>query len=203
MDTSSVPGLELIQIADAVAREKSIDRDEVITAMEEAIQKAGRSKYGQEHDIRAMIDRKTGTISLERWTEVVEEVEDDATQMSIDEGKKHQIELGAFLREPLPPIEFGRIAAQTAKQVISQKVRDAERARQYSEYKDRIGEIVVGTIKRAESYSITVDLGRAEGVIRREEMIPRENLRQGDRIRAFILDVREAVSYTHLRAHET
>jgi N utilization substance protein A len=193
MDTSSVPGLELIQIADAVAREKSIDRDEVITAMEEAIQKAGRSKYGQEHDIRAMIDRKTGTISLERWTKVVEEVEDDATQMSIDEGKKHQIELGAFLREPLPPIEFGRIAAQTAKQVISQKVRDAERARQYSEYKDRVGEIVVGTIKRAESYSITVDLGRAEGVIRREEMIPRENLRQGDRIRAFILDVREEV----------
>ena len=193
MDTSSVPGLELIQIADAVAREKSIDRDEVITAMEEAIQKAGRSKYGQEHDIRAMIDRKTGTISLERWTEVVEEVEDDATQMSIDEGKKHQIELGEFLRELLPPIEFGRIAAQTAKQVISQKVRDAERARQYSEYKDRVGEIVVGTIKRAESYSITVDLGRAEGVIRREEMIPRENLRQGDRIRAFILDVREEV----------
>ena len=193
MDTSSVPGLELIQIADAVAREKSIDRDEVITAMEEAIQKAGRSKYGQEHDIRAMIERKTGVISLERWTEVVEEVEDDATQMSIDEGKKHQIELGEFLRELLPPIEFGRIAAQTAKQVISQKVRDAERARQYSEYKDRVGEIVVGTIKRAESYSITVDLGRAEGVIRREEMIPRENLRQGDRIRAFVLDVREEV----------
>ena len=102
MDTSSVPGLELIQIADAVAREKSIDRDEVITAMEEAIQKAGRSKYGYEHDIRAMIDRKTGAISLERWTEVVEDIEDDATQMSVDEGKKHQIELGGFLREPLP-----------------------------------------------------------------------------------------------------
>ena len=193
MDTSSVPGLELIQIADAVAREKSIDRDEVITAMEEAIQKAGRSKYGYEHDIRAMIDRKTGAISLERWTEVVEDIEDDATQMSVDEGKKHQIELGGFLREPLPPIEFGRIAAQTAKQVISQKVRDAERARQYEEYKDRVGDIVVGTIKRSESYSITVDLGRAEGVIRREEMIPRENLRQGDRIRAYILDVREEV----------
>ena len=193
MDTSSVPGLELLQIADAVAREKSIDRDEVITAMEEAIQKAGRSKYGYEHDIRAMIDRKTGTISLERWTEVVDEVEDDATQMTVIEGKKHNIELGEFLREHLPPIEFGRIAAQTAKQVISQKVRDAERARQFSEYKDRVGEIVVGTIKRSESYSITVDLGRAEGVIRREEMIPRENLRQGDRIRAFILDVREEV----------
>ncbi len=193
MDTSSVPGLELIQIADTVAREKSIDRDEVISAMEEAIQKAGRSKYGYEHDIRAMIDRKTGKISLERWTEVVEEVEDDATQMSVLEGEKHKIELGEFLREPLPPIEFGRIAAQTAKQVISQKVRDAERSRQYAEYKDRVGEIVVGTIKRAENYSITVDLGRAEGVIRREEMIPRENLRQGDRIRAFILDVREEV----------
>ena len=136
---------------------------------------------------------KTGAISLERWTEVVEDIEDDATQMSVDEGKKHQIELGEFLREPLPPIEFGRIAAQTAKQVISQKVRDAERARQYEEYKDRVGEIVVGTIKRSESYSITVDLGRAEGVIRREEMIPRENLRQGDRIRAYILDVREEV----------
>jgi N utilization substance protein A len=138
-----------------------------------------------------MIDRKDGTITLERWTEVVEEVEDDATQMSLAEGQKFNLAAGEFLRQPLPPIEFGRIAAQTAKQVISQKVREAERARQYEEYKDRVGEIVVGTIKRAESYSITVDLGRGEGVIRREEMIPRENLRQGDRVRAYILDVRE------------
>jgi len=191
MDTSSIPGLELIQIADVVAREKAIDREEVILAMEEAIQKAGRSKYGNDRDIRAMIDRKDGTITLERWTEVVEEVEDDATQMSLAEGQKFNLAEGEFLRQPLPPIEFGRIAAQTAKQVISQKVREAERARQYEEYKDRVGEIVVGTIKRAESYSITVDLGRGEGVIRREEMIPRENLRQGDRVRAYILDVRE------------
>jgi len=191
MDTSSIPGLELIQIADVVAREKAIDREEVILAMEEAIQKAGRSKYGNDRDIRAMIDRKNGTITLERWTEVVEEVEDDATQMSLTEGQKFNLSAGEFLRQPLPPIEFGRIAAQTAKQVISQKVREAERARQYEEYKDRVGEIVVGTIKRAESYSITVDLGRGEGVIRREEMIPRENLRQGDRVRAYILDVRE------------
>ena len=193
MDTSSIPGLELIQVADVVAREKSIEREEVMVAMEEAIQKAGRAKYGLDRDIRAMIDRKTGSITLERWIEVVEEVEDDATQMSVADGAKQQPPLapGEFWRQPLPPIEFGRIAAQTAKQVISQKVRDAERARQYEEYKDRVGEIVVGTVKRAESYSITVDLGRAEAVIRREEMIPRENLRQGDRVRAYIIDVRE------------
>ncbi len=193
MDTSSIPGLELMQIADVVAREKSIEREEVIVAMEEAIQKAGRSKYGNDRDIRAMIDRKTGSIQLERWTEVVDDVEDDSTQMSLAEGEKHGLAVGEFLRQPLPPIEFGRIAAQTAKQVISQKVREAERARQYQEYKDRVGEIVLGTVKRAESYSITVDLGRAEGVIRREEMIPRENLNQGDRVRAYIVDVREEV----------
>ena len=140
-----------------------------------------------------MIDRKTGAISLERWVAVVEEVEDESTQMSIAEGSKLNPPLaaGEYWRQSLPPIEFGRIAAQTAKQVISQKVRDAERARQFEEYKNRIGEIVVGTVKRAESYSITVDLGRAEAVIRREEMIPRENLRQGDRVRAYIVDVRE------------
>ena len=193
MDTSSIPGMELIQVADVVAREKSIDREEVMLAMEEAIQKAGRAKYGLERDIRAMIDRKSGAIRLERWMEVVEEVEDDETQISVAEGAKLSPALGVgeFSKQSLPPIEFGRIAAQTAKQVISQKVRDAERARQFEEYKDRVGEIVVGTIKRAESYSITVDLGRAEAVIRREEMIPRENLRQGDRVRAYIIDVRE------------
>ncbi|NDA08391.1 MAG: S1 RNA-binding domain-containing protein, partial [Alphaproteobacteria bacterium] len=195
MDTSTVPGAELIQVADIVAREKSIDREEVIIAMEQAIQKAGRSRYGQDRDIRAHIDRKSGAISLERVTEVVEEVEDEACQILLTEAQKldASLNLGDFIREPLPPLEFGRIAAQTAKQVISQRVRDAERARQFEEYKDRVGEIVVGTIKRAESYSISVDLGRAEGVIRREEMIPRELLRQGDRVRAYIKDVREEV----------
>ena len=193
MDTSSIPGLELIQVADVVAREKSIEREEVMLAMEEAIQKAGRAKYGLDRDIRAMIDRKTGNIHLERWIEVVEEVEDESMQMSLAEGAKQTppLAVGEFWRQSLPPIEFGRIAAQTAKQVISQKVRDAERARQFEEYRHRIGEIVVGTVKRAESYSITVDLGRAEAVIRREEMIPRENLRQGDRVRTYIMDVRE------------
>ena len=193
MDTSTVPGAELIQVADIVAREKSIDREEVIIAMEQAIQKAGRSRYGQDRDIRAHIDRRSGAITLERVIEVVEEVEEEAAQMTLAEAQKvdANLALGDFIREPLPPLEFGRIAAQTAKQVISQRVRDAERARQFEEYKDRVGEIVVGTIKRAEGYSISVDLGRAEGVIRREEMIPRELLRQGDRVRAYIKEVRE------------
>ena len=193
MDTSTVPGAELIQVADIVAREKSIDREEVIVAMEQAIQKAGRSRYGQDRDIRAHIDRKNGAITLERVIEVVEDVEEEAAQMTLADAQKidPSLGLGDFIREPLPPLEFGRIAAQTAKQVISQRVRDAERARQFEEYKDRVGEIVVGTIKRAEGYSISVDLGRAEGVIRREEMIPRELLRQGDRVRAYIKEVRE------------
>jgi len=185
--------MELLQVADSVAREKSIDIEEVMLAMEDAIQKAGRAKYGLERDIRAAIDRKSGAISLERWIEVVEEVEFEEREMSVADAAtlNPPIPLGEFEKVKLPPIEFGRIGAMSAKQVISQKVREAERARQYEEYKDRIGEVVVGTIKRAESYSITVDLGRAEGVIRREEMIPREALRQGDRVRAYILDVRE------------
>ncbi len=193
MDTSSVPGIELIQIADVVAREKSIDREVIINAMEEAIQKAGKSKYGLDNDIRATIDRKSGSITLERWTEVVEEVENEATQMNELEGTKHDLKLGEFLKKPLPPIEFGRIAAQTAKQVISQKVREAERSRQYEEFKDKVGEIVVGTVKRTEKFLTTIDLGKGEGVIRKEEMIPQENLNQGDRIRVFILDVREEI----------
>ena len=195
MDTSSIPGLELIQVADIVAREKSIDREEVIIAMEQAIQKAGRSRYGQDRDIRAYIDRRSGAVQLERVTEVVEEIEDEATQILLADAQKQDpaLAVGDLIREKLPPVEFGRIAAQTAKQVISQRVRDAERARQFEEYKDRVGEIVVGTIKRAEGYSISVDLGRAEGVIRREEMIPREILRQGDRVRAYIKEVRQEV----------
>ena len=196
MDTSSIPGLELLQIADVVAREKSIEREEVIAAMEDAIQKAlAGQNMGYDRDIRAMIDRKSGSIQLERWTEVVEEVENDATQMGLEEGRKHNLEAGEFLKQPLPPIEFGRIAAQTAsKQVISQKVREAERARQYQEYKDRVGEIVLGTwLNVQKASSVTIDLGRAEGVMRREEMIPRENLNQGDRVRAYIVDVREEV----------
>ena len=184
---------ELIQVADAVAREKAIDREEVLTAMEQAIQKAGRSRYGQERDIRAEIDRATGEITLARYTEAVEEVEDEFTQISLEAARKvdPDIELGGFLIDRLPPIDFGRIAAQTAKQEIVQKVREAERQRQYEEYKDRAGEIVSGLVKRVEFGNVTVDLGRGEAVLRRDEALPRENLRTSERVRAYIYDVRE------------
>ena len=184
--------IELLQIADAVAREKVIERDTVILAMEEAIQKAARSKYGMENDIRAEIDRTTGEIKIFRCTEVAEEVENDATEISVAEARERNpdAQVGDIIAEPLPPIDFGRIAAQTAKQVIVQKVREAERERQYEEYKDRIGEIVNGIVKRVEYGNVTIDLGRSEAVIRRDEVLPRENFRQGDRVRAYIYDVR-------------
>jgi len=184
---------ELIQVADTVARDKNIDREEVFLAMEQAIQKAGRSKYGLENDIRAAIDRKTGEIQLARYIEVVDEVEDEATQLALEpaQHKNKEIKIGEFIIDPLPPINFGRIAAQTAKQVIVQRVRDAERARQYEEYKDRVGEVVNGLIKRVEFGNVVVDLGRAEGLLRRDELIPREHFKNGDRVRAYIVDVRE------------
>jgi len=184
--------LELLQIADAVAREKSIDKAVVIDAMEDAIQRAARSRYGAENDIRAEIDPQTGETKLYRLLEVVEEVENDATQITMAEALERNpgARMGDFLSEPLPPVDFGRIAAQNAKQVIVQKVRDAERERQFEEYKDRIGEIVSGVVKRAEYGNIIVDLGRGEGIVRRDEGLPREAFRNGDRIRAYIFDVR-------------
>ena len=184
---------ELLQVADTVAREKSIEREEVLEAMEQAIQKAGRSKYGHELDIRARIDRQSGEISIFRYREVVEEVENESAQMTPQQAREidAKLGLGDFLVDPLPPIDFGRIAAQTAKQVIVQKVREAERTRQYAEYKDRGGEVVNGIVKRVEFGNVMVDLGRAEAVLRREDLIPRENFRQNDRVRAYIADVRE------------
>jgi transcription termination/antitermination protein NusA len=182
---------ELLAIADAVAREKLIDREIVIEAMEDAIQRAARARYGQENDIRAKIDTKGGDLRLWRVVEVVEEVEDYYKQVSLEEAAKLQkdAKLGDYIVDPLPPIEFGRIAAQAAKQVIFQKVRDAERDRQYDEFKDRVGEIITGVIKRVEFGHIVVDLGRAEGVIRRDQQIPREAVRVNDRIRSLILRV--------------
>ncbi len=184
---------ELLQVAETVARDKGIEAAEVLEAMEQAIQKAGRSKYGHEHDIRASIDRKTGEIRLARYLEVADPVEDDFTQITVDRAqkKKSDAAVGEFLVEPLPPIDFGRIAAQTAKQVIVQKVREAERRRQFEEYKNRVGEIVNGLVKRIEFGNIVVDLGRTEALLRRDESIPREHFSNGDRVRAFILDVRE------------
>ncbi len=186
---------EILQVADAVAREKSIDRDEVLAAMEQAIQKAGRSKYGHEHDIRATIDRKTGDIQLMRYLQVADPVENEFTQIPLSAAQKAKpdAQVGEFLVDTLPPIDFGRIAAQTAKQVIVQKVRDAERARQFREYKDRVGEVVNGIVKRVEFGNVTVDLGRAEAVVRRDELLPREHFKTGDRVRAYIYDVREEV----------
>ncbi|WP_419815411.1 transcription termination factor NusA [Glacieibacterium sp.] len=183
---------ELIAIADAVAREKLIDRMIVIEAMEEAIQRAARSRYGVENDIRAKLDPKSGDLRLWRVLEVVEEPEDFFKQVSIADGKKLKPDaaIGDYIIDPLPPIEFGRIAAMAAKQVIVQKVRDAERDRQYEEYKDRQGEIITGVVKRAEFGHVVVDLGKAEGVIRRDQQIPREVLRPGDRVRSLILSVR-------------
>ncbi len=193
MDTTALSRTELLQVADAVAREKSIEREEVLEAMEQAISKAGRAKYGHEHDIRAAIDRKTGEVRLRRYREVTDEIENEITQLSVSEGQARQpgIEAGEFIIEDLPPIELGRIAAQTAKQVIVQKVREAERQRQYREYKDRAGEIVNGIVKRNEFGNVTIDLGRAEAMMRRDESLPRESFRTGDRARAYIYDVRE------------
>ncbi len=184
--------LELLQIADAVAREKSIDRNIVIAAMEDAIQKAARSRYGAENDIRCAIDPKNGDTRLTRVLTVVEEVENESTEVDLATAQKIKAdaEIGEELVEELPPMDFGRVAAQNAKQVIVQKVRDAERERQYEEYKDRVGEIANGTVKRVEYGNVIVDLGRAEAIVRRDEMIPRENVRYGDRIRAYIYDVR-------------
>ena len=184
--------LELLQIADAVAREKTIDKKIVMEAMEEAIQKAAKARYGAENDIRCEIDVKTGEAKLTRVLAVVDLVENDSTQVNLADAQKRNPEakVGDLIAETLPPLEFGRVAAQNAKQVIVQKVREAERDRQFGEYKDRIGDIANGTVKRVEYGNVIVDLGRAEGIIRRDEMIPRENVRLGDRIRAFIYDVR-------------
>ncbi|MEJ1967734.1 MAG: transcription termination factor NusA [Rhizomicrobium sp.] len=183
---------ELLQIADAVARDKSIDKSVVITAMEEAMQRAAKAHYGSENEIKVEIDPKTGETHVSRYLHVVELVDNDKTEISLADARARNpaAQVGDIIAETLPPVDFNRINAQNAKQVIVQKVRDAERARQYDEYKDRIGEIVHGIVKRAEFGSVVVDLGRAEGVVRRDEMIPRESFRTGDRIRAYIYDVR-------------
>ena len=192
MDTATAFKTELLQVANAVAQEKNIDREEVLAAMESAISKAGRAKYGHEHDIRATIDRRNGEVKLRRFREVVETIEDEHTQIGLEDARAKDpgVKLGDFMTEELPPIDLGRIAAQTAKQVITQQVREAERARQYEEYKDRVGEVVNGIVKRNEFGNIHVDLGRAEAIIRRDETLPREAYRNGDRVRAYIYDVR-------------
>jgi N utilization substance protein A len=189
--------LEILQIAKAVAEEKSIDQRIVIEAMQEAIEKAAKAKYGQEHDIRAKIDPATGEQTLWRVQTVVAdaELEDEAKQLRLSEAKRIDatLNVGSELKEELPPFDFGRVAAQTAKQVITQKVRDAERERQYNEYKDRVGEVINGIVKRVEYGHVIVDLGRAEGIIRRNDGIPRENFQPNDRVRAYLYKVSREV----------
>ena len=189
--------MELLQVADSVAREKNIDREIVIEAIEEAIQKAGRSKYGYDHDIRANIDRANGHLELKRVRTVTdpEEIENEAAQITVEQAQREKpdAKIGDQLVEDLPPMDYGRIAAQTAKQVILQKVRDAERERQYEEYKNRVGEVITGIVKRVDFGNVTIDLRNAEAHLRRDEGIPRENLKNGDRVKAYIYDVRREV----------
>ena len=184
--------LELLQIADAVAREKGIEREVVLSSMEDAYAKVARARYGSETEVKAEINPRTGEIKLARLMLVVDEVETDANQMSLADARRRNpaAEVGDYLSEPLPPVEFGRISAQAAKQVIVQKVREAERDNQYEEFKDRIGEVVNGVVKRVEYGNVIVDLGRGEAIVRRDELIPREMFRPGDRIRSFLYDVR-------------
>ena len=192
MSITSANRLELLQIADAVAREKMIDPDLVLQAMEESYAKAAKSKYGPELDIRAKIDRKSGELEMTRVREVVAEVENHFTEMTVHEAGAHldNPEVGDWVIDELPPMDFGRIAAQSAKQVILQKVREAERERQYDEFKDREGTIINGLVKRVEYGNVIVDVGRGEAVLRRDQLINRELFRNGDRVRAFIKEVR-------------
>jgi N utilization substance protein A len=186
---------ELLQIADAVAREKSIEKEIVIEAIEEAVQKAARSRYGAEHDIRVHIDPKSGETTITRYVTVVgddEEIENTYAYKSLADAKRDDKDafVGKVYEEILPPFEFGRVQTQMARQVVTGKVREAERERQYEEFKDRVGEIVNGSVKRVEYGNIVVDLGRGEGIVRRDQAIPRENFQVGDRIRSYIYDVR-------------
>ncbi len=183
---------ELLAIANSVASEKMIDKAIVIEAMEDAIQRAARARYGAENDIRAKLDPESGDLRLWRVVEVVEAVDDYFKQVDLKQGQKLKKDavIGDFIVDPLPPIDLGRIDAQSAKQVIFQKVRDAERERQHEEFKDRVGEIITGVVKSVEFGHVVVNLGRAEGVIRRDQQIPREVVRVGDRIRSVILNVR-------------
>ncbi len=186
--------LELLQIADAVAREKSIEKEIVIEAIEEAIQKAARSRYGAEHDIRVHIDTRTGEMTITRVVTVVADsaVENEYAEQSLTDALKSDKEaaIGKTYTEILPPFEFGRVQTQMARQVVTHKVREAERERQYEEFKDRISDVVNGTVKRVEYGNVIVDLGRGEGIMRRDQAIPRENFQIGDRVRAYIYDVR-------------
>ena len=184
--------IEILRIAETIAQEKMIEKEIVISALEEAISKAAKSNYGEENEVIVEINQENGDISISRKMLVVDEVKNKFLEINLKAAKKINgaAQIGDELLDPLPPMDFGRIAAQAAKQVINSKVREAERERQYNEYKDRVGEIVNGIVKRTEFGNVILDLGKAEGVIRKDQTIPRENLRNGDRVRAYIYEVR-------------
>ncbi len=194
MAITSANQLELLQTAEAVAREKMIDPDLVIAAMEDSLARAAKSRYGAEMDIRVAIDRKTGRATFTRVRTVVEDdaVENHHAQLTVKQAKDHLKDpaIGDEITDEVPPVELGRIAAQSAKQVILQKVREAERDRQFEEFKDRKGTIINGQVKREEYGNIIVDIGRGEAILRRNEKIGRESYRPNDRIRCYIKDVR-------------
>ena len=185
-------GAEILQVAEAVARDKGIKREAVVRALQEAMETVGKKKYGHEQNIRAEIDEKTGEITLFRDRKVVEEVIDPGSEISLQDGqeRKKDIVIGDVVSEPLPPIDFGRVTSQTVKQVVIQKVREAEREKQFEDFKDRVGEIVTGVVKRIEYGNMIIDFGKTETILTRDQMIPREVFRVGDRIRAYIVDVR-------------
>ena len=184
--------IEILRIAETVAQEKMIETEIVLSALEEAIVKAAKNNYGEENEVVAEINHENGDILISRKMLVVEDVKNKFLEIDLKDAKKINVaaQIGDELLDPLPPMDFGRVAAQSAKQVITSKVREAERERQYNEYKDRVGEVVNGIVKRAEFGNIVLDLGKAEGVIRKDQIIPRENLRNGDRVKAYIYDVR-------------
>ena len=184
----------MLQVANNVAQEKNIDQDSVFLAMEQALEKAARVKYGHEIDIRVSIDRETGDIKLNSYLEVVETLDEEnqSRQILFSDAKKinNNIQLGEFFIKELPQIDLGRVAAQNAKGVIIQKVREADKSKQYEEYKDKVGEIAVGIVKRIEFGNLIIDLGKSEAIIKREELIPRETFKNGDRVRAYIYEVK-------------
>ena len=183
--------IELVQTAENIAEEKGIEKELVFQAIEKAISKAGKVKYGNDYDIRGNIDRKTGKISLARYLEVKKDVEDNLIEISLKDAKKKQkgIKIGEFIIEKLPDIDIGRISAQIAKQVLVQNIKEAESSKNYELYKDKVGESISGLVKRMEFGNIVIDLGNAEGVIKKDEIIPRENLRRGDRVKSYLYNV--------------
>ena len=188
---------ELLRIVDAVANEKSIDKELVIGSMESAIQKAALTKFGNDNNIEVIIDRESGDIKIQKVLDIVEKVEDSAREITLNDAKKidtksaDELKIGDKIFEELPQIDFGRIAAQSAKQVISSRVREAEKNRQYEDFIDKQGQILSGIIKRLEYGNIIVDLGKAEGVIKKDELIPREILKTGDRVKAYCYEVKK------------